>query len=112
MMEHGLLPKQEAEKVFEKKQKKSQLQKLNSPMKSSVKTSTKSVTVKKNTPSPIAVSNKKPPTLVSKDASKLSKKQKTEYSSSNDDSDDDFMVASRNITKLDVSLLFGIWINQ
>lgn len=94
-MEHGLLPKQEAEKVFEKKQQKSQLQKLTSPMKSCVKTSTKSVTVK-NIPSPSAPSNKKPPAPVSKDASKQSKKRKTEDISWNDDSDDDFMVASRN----------------
>ncbi|XP_048444120.1 transcriptional regulator ATRX homolog [Pyrus x bretschneideri] len=93
MMEYGLLPKVEAEKVFEKKQKKSQLQKLTSPTKSvsSVKTSTKSVTVKKNTPSPAAPSNNKKPTTVSKSATNQSKKQKTEDSSSERDSDDDFV---------------------
>nr|AFK46842.1 unknown [Medicago truncatula] len=51
LMESGLLPKEVAKKVFEKKQKKA-LQQVTSPVKSvtAVKKSTKSVTVKKESP--------------------------------------------------------------
>ncbi|XVF73913.1 hypothetical protein PTKIN_Ptkin13bG0019100 [Pterospermum kingtungense] len=85
MMESGLLPLAEAKKVFEKKQKKIQKQKLSSPMKagSAVKGSTKSVTAKKTPPVSPVSSNKKKTDL--KVAPKQTKKRKAEESS-----DDDF----------------------
>ncbi|BFG17646.1 hypothetical protein CerSpe_039200 [Prunus speciosa] len=94
LMECGLLSKEEAKRVFEKKQKRSQQQKLGSPMKAvaSVKKSTQSVTVKK--PSTPVPSNQKKST-VSKDASTLSKKRKNEDKSSESDSDDDFALSTR-----------------
>lgn len=93
-MECGLLSKEEAKRVFEKKQKRSQQQKLGSPMKAvaSVKKSTQSVTVKK--PSTPVPSNQKKST-VSKDASTQSKKRKNEDRSSESDSDDDFALSTR-----------------
>ncbi|XP_022758237.1 DNA ligase 1 [Durio zibethinus] len=92
MMESGLLPIVEAKKVFEKKQKKIQQQKLSSPMKaaSAVKGSTKSVPVKKTPPITPVSSNKK--RTDSKVALNQTKKRKAEESS-----DDDFenVLASR-----------------
>ena len=92
MMESGLLPIAEAKKVFEKKQKKIQQQKLSSPMKavSAVKGSTKSVAVKKSPPISLVSSNKK--ITDSKVAPQQTKKRKAEESS-----DDDFedVLASR-----------------
>ncbi|XP_030446814.1 uncharacterized protein LOC115669819 [Syzygium oleosum] len=90
MMESGLLPKEEAKKVFEKKQRKSQGQKLSSPAKSavSVKRSSQTVSIKKKDLSS-SVSSKKKTTDV-KVLSKQPKKRKDEDS---EDSDDDFVIS-------------------
>lgn len=90
MMESGLLPKEEAKKVFEKKQRKSQAQKLSSPAKStvSVKRSSQTVSIKKKDLSS-SVSSKKKTTDV-KVLSKQPKKRKDEDS---EDSDDDFVIS-------------------
>lgn len=91
-MESGLLSKEEAKKVLEKKQKRSLLQKLSSPAKAvSVKKTKEATAMKKKTsPSPVA-SNKK--ITVSKDGPKQNnKKIENESSDSDVDSDDDFVV--------------------
>ncbi|KAL6952411.1 hypothetical protein U1Q18_041993 [Sarracenia purpurea var. burkii] len=111
MMESGLLSKEVANKVYEKKQKKNQQQKLGSPMKKtivsvkkssqsvSVKKSSKSVTVKRKSPSSPASSPKKK-TPDSKSASKQSKKRKIDGDdSSEDDSDDDYVLAKQMTKK-------------
>ena len=86
MMESGLLPKDVAKKVYEKKLKKNQQQKVASPVKAAaVKKTTNSVTVKKKT-------------LSSPVSSKQSTKRKIEDGSSEEDSDDD-LVLSKKITK-------------
>lgn len=87
-MESGLLPKDLAKKVFEKKKKVPQ--KLTSPVKSvaAVKSNTKSVTVKKKSPtSPVSSVKKKTTTTTT--TSKQSKKRKAKDLSSEDDDDDD-----------------------
>ncbi|TKY75250.1 hypothetical protein E2542_SST04017 [Spatholobus suberectus] len=86
MMESGLLPKDVAMKVFEKKQKRG-LQKLSSPVKavSAVKSGTKSVTVKKKSPTSPVPSSVKMKTTNS--TSKQSKKRKSKDQSSEDDDD-------------------------
>lgn len=87
-MESGLLPKDLAKKVFEKKKKVPQ--KLTSPVKSvaAVKSNTKSVTVKKKSPtSPVSSAKKKTTTTTT--TSKQSKKRKAKDLSSEDDDDDD-----------------------
>lgn len=97
-MECGLLPKEVAKKVFEKKQKKSQLQKLGSPMKTvvTVKKTSKSVTVKKETSSSPGSLQKKKKTPDSKVTSKQTKKRKIEDDSfSEDGSDDDFVLSAK-----------------
>ncbi|KAJ0024836.1 hypothetical protein Pint_09377 [Pistacia integerrima] len=76
MMESGLLSFDEAKKVFEKKQKRNQQQKLSSP--------TKPIS------SPVSASKKK--TSESKVGVNQSKKRKVEDESSEEDSDDDFRV--------------------
>ncbi|XP_038897144.1 uncharacterized protein LOC120085300 [Benincasa hispida] len=99
MMESGLLSKEEAKKVFEKKQKKAPLQKLSSPLKtvSAVKSVTKTAIVKKTVQSS-SVSSDKTTKVDSKVMTKLSKKRKSKDESSEDDSDDDFII-SRSIKK-------------
>lgn len=87
-MESGLLPKDVAKKVYEKKKKVPQ--KLTSPVKSvaAVKSNTKSVTVKKKSPtSPVSSAKKKTTTTTT--TSKQSKKRKAKDLSSEDDDDDD-----------------------
>ncbi|KAF8022688.1 hypothetical protein BT93_F0262 [Corymbia citriodora subsp. variegata] len=93
MMESGLLPKDEAKKVFDKKQRKSQAQKLSSPAKSavSVQRSSQTVSIKKKDLS-FSVSSKKKTTDV-KVLSKQSKKRKDEDTSCGEDSDDDFVIS-------------------
>ncbi|PKI77440.1 hypothetical protein CRG98_002213 [Punica granatum] len=96
MMESGLLPKEEAKKVFEKKQKRSQAQRLGSPVKSvaSVKRSSQTTaTVKNNLPSSPLSLNKK--TTNAKVLTKLVKNRKDEDRSFDNDSDDDFVLSSR-----------------
>ncbi|KDP36920.1 hypothetical protein JCGZ_08211 [Jatropha curcas] len=97
MMESGLLSKEEAKKVYEMKQKKNQ-NKLSSPIKA-VTTAKKSqsATVKRTTaPSPISSIKKK--ATDSKPELKQPKKRKVVDGSSNEDSDDDFIV-NRSIKK-------------
>lgn len=101
MMESGLLPKDLAKKVFEKKQKKAQQLKLGSPMKTvvTVKKTTESVTIKKTTSSSTSLSTQKKKTPDSGAKSKQqSKKRKLKDDSSEEDSDDDF-VATLKSTK-------------
>lgn len=88
-MESGLLPKDLAKKVFEKKKKVPQ--KLTSPVKSvaAVKSNTKSVTVKKKSPTSPVSSVKKKTTTTTTTTSKQSKKRKAKDLSSEDDDDDD-----------------------
>ncbi|KAI3460402.1 hypothetical protein Pfo_017065 [Paulownia fortunei] len=93
MMESGLLPKEEAKKVFDRKLKTAQQQKLSSPMKTvvTVKKRPESVTIeKKSATSPFSTLKKKTP--ASKVASKQSNKRKSKDESSEDDTDDDFVV--------------------
>jgi len=100
LMESGLLPKEVAKKVFEKKQKKALQQKVTSPVKSvtAVKKSTKSVTVKKESPATPNSSVKKKPT---NSTSKPTKKRKSESTSSeDDDSDFDFGSATKKKRKV------------
>ncbi|KAF8406564.1 hypothetical protein HHK36_008652 [Tetracentron sinense] len=89
MMESGLLSKEEAKKIYEKKLKRSQQQKLNSPIKTitTVKRTKQSVTVKRKTTSPASSAKKK--ITESKTVSKLSKKRKIEDGDSVNESDDD-----------------------
>lgn len=100
MMEYGLLPKEEAKKVFEKKLKSSQQQKLGSPMKQvvNVKKSGGSVPIKKKviSSSPSPAPKKKTPET--KGSSKPSKKRKNDEDSDNE-SDDDFTLADRRWKK-------------
>lgn len=99
-MECGLLPKEEAKKVYEKKLKRSQQQKLGSPMKKvvNVKKSDGSVTVKKKviSSSPSPAPKKKTPEA--KGSSKLSKKRKIDEDSDTE-SDDDFVLIDRKSKK-------------
>ncbi|KAL0553370.1 hypothetical protein IC582_007264 [Cucumis melo] len=99
MMESGLLSKEEAKEVFEKKQKKAPLQKLSSPMKtvSAVKSVTKTAVVKKTVQSSPLSSNRTTK-VDSKVVMKSSKKRKSKDDSSEDDSDDDFFI-SQSIKK-------------
>jgi len=87
LMESGLLPKEVARKVFEKKKKKCPT-KLSSPVKavSAVKSSTKSVTVKKKNPTSPLSSLKKNTT---NSTSKHSIKRKSMALSSEDENDPD-----------------------
>lgn len=100
-MECGLLPEEVAKKVFEKKQKKNQLQKLGSPMKTvvTVNKTSKSVTAKKETLSSPVSSQKKKKTPDSKVASKQTKKRKIEDGSCSEDGSDDDFVLSTKVTK-------------
>ncbi|XP_062165576.1 uncharacterized protein LOC133872077 isoform X2 [Alnus glutinosa] len=86
MMESGLLSKEVAKKVYEKKQKGSTQQKFSSPAKAvaTVKRTTVSVSVKKKLPCSPVSSNKKR-TTGSIVASRQTKKQKIEDGSSDDD---------------------------
>lgn len=108
LMESGLLPKEVAKKVFEKKQKKALQQKVSSPVKSvtAVKKSTKSVTIKKESPAtPNSSVKKKPTNSTSKQTnstSKPTKKHKSENSSSEDD-DSDFDIGSATKKKRKVA---------
>lgn len=88
MMECGLLQKDEAKKVYEKKLKRNQ-QKLGSPMKSvvSVKKSAVCKTIKTKI---VSSSTSKKKTPESKGSTKLSKKPKIEDDLSDNGSDDDF----------------------
>lgn len=100
LMESGLLPKEVAKEVFQKKQKKCP-QKLSSPVKvvsgakRSTKSITKSVTVKKKNPTSPLSSLKKSTT---NSTSKLSNKRKSKALSSEDDdvtdSDDEFIMST------------------
>ncbi|KAI9113250.1 hypothetical protein K1719_015775 [Acacia pycnantha] len=86
MMESGLLPKELAMKVYEKKQKKGLLGKLSTPLKAATagKSRSQSVTVKKKTRStPVPCVNKK-----TASAQKQSKKRKVEDDSDSDSGDD------------------------
>lgn len=89
MMEWGLLPVEAAKKVYEKKLKKAQQQKLGSPVKTTSvkKTATVSVKRKKET--------------LSKTAVKVTKKRKA--SDSEADDDEDFIMHKRAIKKQKVS---------
>ncbi|XP_022940536.1 protein PXR1-like [Cucurbita moschata] len=100
MMESGLLSKEEAKKVFEKKQKKAPLQKLSSPGKTvtTVKSVTKTTIVKNTVQSPPVSSNKKTMTVGSKVVAKQSTKRNLKDESSEDESDDDFII-SRSMKK-------------
>ncbi|XP_073289981.1 uncharacterized protein [Primulina huaijiensis] len=99
MMEFGLLSKDEAKKVFEKKQKRAQQQKLGTPTKTVVvKKKAESVTiVRKSAASPISVQKKK--TASSKVVTKQSKKRKSKDNSSEDDTDEDFGVGVKKEKK-------------
>lgn len=99
MMESGLLSKEEAKKVFEKKQKKAPLQKLSSPGKtvSAVKSVMKTAIVKKTVQSS-PVSSNKTTKVDSKVVTKLLKKRKSKDESSEDESDDEFII-SQSIKK-------------
>ncbi|XP_027092966.1 uncharacterized protein [Coffea arabica] len=100
MMESGLLQKEAAKKIFEKKQKKAPQQKVKSPVKAvgTVKSKVDSVTIKRKTSS--AVSTQKKRTLDSKVVSKQSKKCKIADSSSESGSDDDdFILKAKNSKK-------------
>ncbi|KAI4321650.1 hypothetical protein MLD38_035008 [Melastoma candidum] len=93
MMESGLLPREEAKKVFEKKQK----SKFSSPAKStgSARRTPQSDSAKKAVSSTVSTVKK---TTEVKVSSKQSKKRKGGGGSSDDDSDNDFVLASR-VTK-------------
>ncbi|KAK3023790.1 hypothetical protein RJ639_043406 [Escallonia herrerae] len=100
MMESGLLSKEVAKKVYEKKLKISRQQELGSPMKAviTVKRTADSVTVKKRTiSSPVSTQKKKTPN--SKVASKQSKKRKVDDDMSDHGSDNDFVLAGRKAKK-------------
>lgn len=100
-MESGLLSKEAAKKIFEKKQKKAQHQKLKSPMKAvvNVKSKAESVTIKKKTSSSTVLTQKKK-TPDSKVVSKQSKKHKiAESSSENGLHDDDFILEAKRLKK-------------
>lgn len=89
LMEYGLLPKDEAKRVFERKQRKTQQQKLSSPMKTVVTVKKNAGTVsieKKSSTKPISTQKKKTPD--SKPASKQSNKRKKDDSSEDDYEDD------------------------
>ncbi|KAK9755075.1 hypothetical protein RND81_01G000700 [Saponaria officinalis] len=90
MMESGLLPLEEANKVYEKKMKKMKNQRVTSPAKS-VKTvkETHSVTVKKRVETSTRISSTKKRTTVSASASKQSKKPKDESSEEDSSSDEE-----------------------
>lgn len=88
MMEWGLLPLNEAKKVYEKKLKKAQQQKLSSPVKVASVKKTSTATVKKV------------PKTISKTVTKIPKKQKA--SDSEADDDDDFIMPKK-INKQKVS---------
>nr|DAD41154.1 TPA_asm: hypothetical protein HUJ06_015477 [Nelumbo nucifera] len=97
MMESGLLPLEVAKKVYEKKLKRNQLQKLGSPVKTValVKKTTKSVTVKKKAPPPASSAKKKTP-----EPKSVSKKRKSgDISSENESSDDDFVLSKKKTKK-------------
>ncbi|CAL9132892.1 unnamed protein product [Musa acuminata var. zebrina] len=81
MMEWGLLPLNEAKKVYEKKLKKAQQQKLSSPVKVASVKKTSTATVKKV------------PKTISKTVTKIPKKQKA--SDSEADDDDDFIMPKK-----------------
>ncbi|XP_027090116.1 uncharacterized protein [Coffea arabica] len=100
MMESGLLPKEAAKKIFEKKQKKAPQQKVKSPVKAvgTVKSKADSVTIKKRT-STSAVSTQKKRTPDSKVVSKQSKKCKIADSSSESGSDDDDFILKAKHSK-------------
>lgn len=90
MMESGLLPKEEAKKVFERKQRKAQLQKFGSPMKtvSVVKKKVESLSVKKKvTSSSVSIQKKR---MSDSKAPKPAKKRKNEDDDSEEESADDF----------------------
>ncbi|CAJ2642937.1 unnamed protein product [Trifolium pratense] len=93
LMESGLLPREVAKKVFEKKQKKGMQAKITSPVKAgtTVKQSTKSVTVKKESSTTPNSSAKKKTT---NSTSKQTKKRKFESTSSEDD-DSDFIGSAK-----------------
>ncbi|XP_030527366.1 protein IWS1 homolog A [Rhodamnia argentea] len=93
MMESGLLPREEAKKAFDKKQRKSQAQKLSSPAKSavSVQRSSQTMSIKKKDLSSSLSSKKK--TADVKVLSKQPKRRKDEDRSSGNDSDDDFVIS-------------------
>ncbi|KAL6504453.1 hypothetical protein OROGR_026376 [Orobanche gracilis] len=94
MMESGLLPKEEAKKVFDRKMKKDQKQKLGSPMKTvvTVKRKADSVTIeKRSAKSPISTCTRKKKTTTtppSKTASQPSRKRKSKDQSEDNDTDD------------------------
>lgn len=100
MMEYGLLPKEEAKKVNEKKLKRNQQQKLGSPMKKvvNVKKSGGSAPIKKKiiSSSPSPAPKKKTPEA--KGSSKPSKKRKNDEDSDSE-SDDDFTLSDRKSKK-------------
>lgn len=97
LMESGLLPKDKAKNVFERKQRTAQMQKLSSPTKSvttTVQKATQSVMVnKKLQRSPESLSQKKK-TLETNSTSKQTKKRKVE-DESDGGSDDDFVISKR-----------------
>ncbi|XP_043714039.1 translation initiation factor IF-2-like [Telopea speciosissima] len=102
MMESGLLPLQEAKKVYEKKLKRNQEQKLRSPVKAiaSVKKTVNSVTVKKAKASTSPASSAKKKSVVeSKTVSTTTVSKKSNKRKSRDDdsdiSDDDFVLAKK-----------------
>ncbi|CAK9178417.1 unnamed protein product [Ilex paraguariensis] len=99
MMEFGLLSKEVAKKVFERKQKKIQQQKLGSPVKTvvTVKKKAESVTVTRKTSSSRVLTKKT--TSESKVMTKQSKKRKMEDTASDNESDDDFLLASTKSKK-------------
>ncbi|KAJ6306332.1 hypothetical protein OIU78_021615 [Salix suchowensis] len=109
LMESGLLPVEMARKVHEKKQKKN---KFTSPVKTvSVTKRIQSTTVTKRTPSSAVsstktkttcskvVSSTKTKVTDSKVASKQPKKRKAGDESSEDDSDEDFLITRKNAKK-------------
>ncbi|GER44770.1 hypothetical protein STAS_21675 [Striga asiatica] len=94
MMESGLLPKDVAKKVLDRKVKKAKEQRLSSPMKTVVtvkKKSDSTTVVKKSANSPVSTTQKKK-TPPSKAKSQPSKKRKSkDDESSDEDTDDDFV---------------------
>ncbi|KAF7829570.1 transcriptional regulator ATRX-like protein [Senna tora] len=88
MMESGLLPKELAMKVYEKKQKKGLQNKVSSPAKAAtgMKSSTRSVAVKKKTASTTVAS-------VSKKTDSTPKQSKKRKAEDDTDSDEDFIIA-------------------
>ncbi|XP_061373299.1 uncharacterized protein LOC133315648 [Gastrolobium bilobum] len=98
LMESGLLPKEVAMKIYQQKQKKGLQQKLTSPVKAAtaMKSSTKSVTVKKKSRTSPVSSVK---TKITNATSKLSKKRKSADISSEDYSDDEFILAPSKRSK-------------